>query len=532
MTIRSASRNTHDVIVIGAGHNGLVAAAYLAKAGRRVLVLEARDKVGGAAATEALAPGFHAPTCAHLLHHLHPRVATDLDLEARGLVFAGRDLATVALDPDGRHLVIASGPEGDRVEALAATGGPSPADCAAVRMIRQRLQHYADALAPFLTQIPPRLGTQSWSDRATLLKLGWSLRRLGRAGLRDFLQIALMNAADLLEDEIEHPLLAGALAFDAVLGSNLGPRSPNSVLNLIYRATGHPDRPALPQGGMGAVTQALARAAEQAGAEIRTGLPVARVLVEADRAAGVRLKSGERFSARAVLSNADPKRSFLELLGAEHLDAGFAKRVGDIRAKGNSAKLNLALGAAPRFSGLPEKRHGDRLVIAPSVDYLERAFNPTKYGELPDQPALEITLPTHHDPSLAPDGGHVLSAVVQYTPHDVKGGWEAHREAFAKRLIDLLDRYAPGLSDSVVACDFLTPEDIETRFGMTGGHWHHGELIVDQMLMLRPLHGSAQYFTPVEGFYLCGAGSHPGGNLTGVPGMNAAHALLNREGKT
>ncbi len=528
-----AANGRSDAIMIGACHNGLIAAAYLAKAGRRVLVLEAREVIGGAATTEQLAPGFRVPACAHLLYHLHPRITADLDLRARGLDFARQDLATVALDPGGSHLAIASGIGADRVEALNGAG-PSPEDRAALGSIRQRLRSYADALAPSLTRAPPRLGGSDWADRATLLKLGWSIRRLGRAGMRDFLQIALMNAADLLENEIEHPLLLGALAFDAVLGGNVGPRSPNTVLNLIYRATGQvngrPGALAVPRGGMGAVTQALARAALDAGAEIRTACPVERVLVEADRAVGVRLSSGETLAASAVLSNADPKRSFLELLGPEHLDAGFAKRVSQIRAKGNTAKLNLALEARPSFTGLPGARHGDRLLIAPSIDYLERAFNPTKYGELPAQPALEITIPSLHDPSLAPEGCHVLSAVVQYAPHRLKAGWSGAREAFAKRLIELLEGYAPGMASTIAASELLTPEDIESRFGITGGHWHHGELIVDQMLMLRPLHGAAQYDTPVEGFYLCGAGTHPGGNVTGVPGMNAARRLLDRKG--
>jgi len=424
--------------------------------------------------------------------------------------------------------------EGDglrRVDGAA----PSESDARAYRALRGRLRRHAAALAPFLLRTPPRLGTKDWSDRLGLMKLGWALRRLGRKDLRDFLRIALMNAADLIEEEIDDPLLAGAIAFEAVLGGNVGPRSPGTVLNQIYRATGQArgrvGAIALPRGGMGAVTAALAGAARAAGAEIRTGSPVARVLVESDRAVGVRLASGEEIRAAAVLSNADAQRSFLELLGTEQLDAGFVKRVTQVRSKGNTAKLNLALTGRPRFAGLPDDLAGERLLIAPSIDALERAFNPTKYGELPQQPALEITVPSLHDPSLAPPGGHLLSAVVQYAPYRLKQGWADAREGFQEQLLDLLEGFAPGLRGLVAARQLLSPEDLEARYGMAGGHWHHGELIVDQMLMLRPLHGAARYDTPVKGFYLCGAAAHPGGDVMGAAGRNAARRVIALEAR-
>jgi phytoene dehydrogenase-like protein len=352
--------------------------------------------------------------------------------------------------------------------------------------------------------------------------------------MREFLRVVNMNAADLLDDTLSDELLKGALAFDAVLGSNFGPRSPGSVLTWLYRlageAKGQSDGLALPAGGMGAVTGALLAAARGFGAEIITGAPVRRVVVEQDRAAGVELESGEVRSARSVASSADPKTTFLELAGSEHLDTGFLRRVRNIRMNGLAAKVNLALDGLPSFAGLEPEALAGRLVIAPDIGYVERAFDHAKYGEFSTEPVIEITIPTLHDKSLAPDGGHVLSAIVQYAPFDLKGGWETEREAFADLVVRSIARYAADLPDRIVARQILTPADIERDFGVTGGHWHHGDLAVDQMLMLRPVPGWAQYATPLPGLYLCGAGAHPGGGVTGAPGMNAARRILASKG--
>ena len=520
---------TLDVIVIGGGHNGLVCAAYLAKAGRKVLLLEAADEVGGGARTGEIAPGFKVSSCAHILHLLHPRVMAELDLARHGLSFAVADMATVALAADGRHLTVSA----DAGLAAATLRAHSAADAANFPVLQARLQRFAATLQPFLATVPPRLAGGSLGERMTLLKLGWGIRRLGRDDMREFLRIIAMNVADLLEDELENPLLQGALAFDAVLGSHLGPRSPNSLLTLLYRMAGEVGGRrgalALPKGGMGKVTAALAAAARGAGAEIRTGAMVQRILVERDRAAGVVLASGEEVRARGVVSNADPKRTFLELLGAEHLDAGFVRRVDNIRMRGNVAKLNLALDGLPSFTGLDREGLGERLVIAPTIDYVEHAFNAAKYGAYSPAPAIEITIPSVHDDSLAPTGKHVLSALVQYAPYRLKAGWDAAREAFAELAIDTIAAYAPDLRERIVARQLLTPLDLERDYGMTGGHWHHGELAIDQILMLRPVPGAAQYATPLPGLYLCGAGAHPGGGVMGAAGMNAAQQIIAKE---
>jgi len=514
----------YDSIVVGAGHNGLVCAAYLAKAGRKVLVVEAAEQVGGGAVTREFAPGFTVSACAHILHLLHPKVIKDLKLKSHGLKLATKNLPTVALDAVGSHLTLAGN---------AASGAASPADRAAFGPWRKRMLKFARHLQPLLATTPPRLGSGDRADMNKLAKLGWAIRSLGRKDMQEFLRVGGMNVADLLEDTFESDLLRGAIALDAVLGTHFGPRSPGTVLTLLYRLAGKGGGAAgaltLPEGGMGGVSKALATAARAAGAEIWLGTPVSRVLVKDDRACGVVCESGEEIAAHSVISNADPRRTFMDLLGAEHLDAGFVTRVRNIRMRGDAAKLHLALDALPGFIGLEPADLKGRLVIAPDVDYVERAFNPAKYGEFSPEPVMEITLPSLHDPSLAPDGKHVLSAVVQYAPYQLKGGWEAGREAFAAAVLGVLSRYAPDIESKIVASELLTPADIERQFGMTGGHWHHGELALDQMLMLRPVPGAAQYRTPLAGLYLCGAGSHPGGGVMGAAGLNAASQVIAQE---
>jgi phytoene dehydrogenase-like protein len=339
-----------------------------------------------------------------------------------------------------------------------------------------------------------------------------------------------MNAYDLLEEQFESDLVKGALGFDAVLGSGFGPRSPGSVLTLLYRlaAQSASGREPLsqPQGGMGAVTDALAAAARAAGVEIRTGTAVARIAVENDKTSGVVLADGAVIAAGTVISNADPRTTFLKLLGTEHLDTGFVRRIDHLRSRGLVAKLHLALDGPPEFTGLDRVGLGGRLLVAPSLDYLERAFNPTKYGEMSEAPALEITVPTINDPSLAPAGQHVLSALVQYAPYKFAAGWDVGKPRLADRAIEAIEAYAPGLRRKIIAVETLTPLDIEAEFGMTGGHWHHGELAFDQFFMVRPVPGAAQYRTPVAGLFLCGAGSHPGGGVMGAAGRNAARQIL------
>ena len=514
-------RAAFDCIVVGGGHNGLACAAYLARAGRSVLVLEALERLGGAATTREFAPGFRVSAGAHLLHQMPARLIEDLQLERHGLRWAAQAMPTAALSTETAPLLM----RGDTIE-----GPVSSADATAFRDFKAQMGRFAAALNPMLDSMPPRLGTDLWRDRLSMLGLGWRIRRLGRRDMRELLRIAGMNAFDLLTEHFSSPLLQGALGLDAVLGSNFGPRAPGTVMTLLYRMAAEHGAGArgmaLPAGGLGAVSDALAAAAREAGAEIRLASPVARVSVENDRVSGVVLDSGETICASSVISSADPKRSLLGLLGAEHLDTSFVRRVHHLRTRGLAAKLHLALDAMPQFRNLPVTAHGARLLIAPGLDYVERAFNHSKYGEFSSAPALEVTLPTVSDSSLASAGQHVLSAIVHYAPYELRGGWPQHAQAFTRAIIDTLEQYAPGLRERVRASELLAPPDIEREFRIHGGHWHHADLALDQFFAVRPVPGATQHRTPMEGFFLCGAGCHPGGGVMGIAGRNAARQVI------
>jgi phytoene dehydrogenase-like protein len=512
--------NANGMVIIGAGHNGLTCAAYLAKAGRKVTVLEAADRVGGMAATREFAPGFKA-SVAHLNYLLDDGIASDLSLSSHGLAMARTGLDTIALAGDGNPIAITA----DRIDG----GGVTAADQAAYTEYRRFMSKFAEVIGGLHNMIPPRI-RQERDDLWALGKLALKIRRMGRDDMREFLRIAGINIHDILQENFDNPLLKGALSLDALLGTFSGPRSNNTVFTALHRMSGNNAGPAgtasIPAGGMGAVTDALAAAARGAGAEILTGRAVSRILMDGMQVAGVELADGERIEASSVVSGADPKTTFMDLLGARHLEAGFAHRIRHFRARGNAAKLHLALDGLPDFEGVSAQQLGERLLIAPSLEYVERAFNHCKYGEYSARPVAEIILPTVHDAGLAPEGKHVLSAIVQYAPRDLGGGWTEGKAAFAEIIMDVLSGYAPDIRERTLAVELLTPEDLEREFRSAGGHWHHGELSLDQFLMLRPVPTSAQYKTPVDGLYLCGAGCHPGGGVMGSAGRNAANAVL------
>jgi phytoene dehydrogenase-like protein len=521
LIVTAAAQTRYDCIVIGGGHNGLVCAAMLARGGRSVLVLEAANQVGGAALTREFAPGFRVSAGAHLLHLMPAQLLRELQLESHGLEWAARGMASTALLSNGASLSLSGDAAGERL---------TPADAQAYSDYTARMRRFAGALAPILGRVPPRLGTKNWSDRLDLLRIGWQLRRLGRRDMRELLRIGGMNVYDLLEENFESAALKGALGLDAVLGANFGPRSPGTVLTLLYRlaaeAAAGSSGLSQPKGGMGALCNALARAARASGAAIRTGAPVAGIRVDGDRACGVALESGEIIGAGCVISSADPKTTFLRLLGPRHLDTGFVRSVHHLRCRGLSAKLHLALDRAPPFNSVSEGGLRGRLLVAPSLQHIEHAYNHAKYGEFSAAPVMEITVPTLNDPDLAPAGKHVLSAIVQYAPYALKEGWESGRQRFMDVALDTLERFAPGLRGSIVGAELLTPADMEQEFRISGGHWHHGDLAFDQFLMVRPVPGAAQYRTPMDGLFLCGAGCHPGGGVMGVAGRNAAKEVL------
>lgn len=512
-----------DAIVIGGGHNGLVAAVTLARAGRKVVVLEAASEIGGGARTEEFHPGFRVSSLAHVLNRLHPAVIRELELDKLGMTFEGRSMPTVALSPTGDHVVL-RGAYGSAVD------GFNPSDAARWKELRDLLLSQVEVLKPLLARRPPDLENMAILEKVALGGLALSLRRLGKEGMRDLLRMLLMNVDDVSGEYLQNDALRGLLAFDAVLGSHLGPRSPTSLIGLYYRLAGEidgqPGGQMLPKGGMGAVIAMMQRSAERRGVTIRTEAAVARILIEKGRAVGVVLANGEEIRARTILSAINPRTTFIDLVGPRELDTGFLRKILNVRMKGNVAKLHLALDRVPEFTGVSAEDQTGRIVIAPSSNAVENAFNPAKYGEFSSQPVMEIVLPSLSDPTLAPDGACVLSACVQFAPYALREGWETGKPRLQAAIMAQLERYAPGTSKTVVASELLTPADIEARFRMPGGHWHHGELQPDQMLMSRPVFGAGGYDTPVDGLYLAGAGSHPGGGISGVPGLNAAKRAI------
>ena len=512
---------SYDVIVIGGGTNGLAAAHRLQASGRKVLVLDSGPVAGGAAVATEFAPGFRTPGLAHLANMIDPRVMGGMDLARHGLGFVTTSLTSTALSPTGDHLVL----EGAAGATL--TGTISDADRQNWAALRQQLLAFAGVLAPFKSITAPRIAKGVGNDYFKLAKLGLGVRMLGKAEFREFLRMILINVYDVLNDELTDPRLKGLLAFDATLGSWLGPRSPNSLILLLNRlageAAGQRGAIALPKGGMGAVAAAMVRAATASGVTLRTGATVERLIIEDDRAMGVRLRGGEELRAATVVSAISPKTTFLSLVGPRHLDAGFVNRIRNVKSRGAAAKLHLALTAAPDFRGADLR---SRLVIAPSETDVELAFNAVKYGETPKRPVMEIILPSAHEAGFAPDGQHVLSAIVQFAPHAPNGDRDGIRLEYLRNTLGILEEYAPGIGGLVSHAELLMPYDIEAKYGMIGGNWHHGELSVEQMLFLRPTPAVAQYSTPINGLWLAGAGSHPGGGISGAPGWNTAGRII------
>ena len=506
-----------DAIVVGAGHNGLVCAALLAQAGKSVLVLEAEKQVGGAAVTREFADGYTVSACAHLLSHLQPEVCKDLKVTPR---LAAEELATIALAENGEHLRLTP----------KSVSGVSEADAEQYRRFRKRMTRFSDLLRGIMNRPPPRLGTHDWRDFAALARVGFDIRRLGRDEMREFLRVIGMNIHDEVTERFADPLLRGAICFDAVLGTHLGPRSPNTMLTYLYRLAGNHGKVAIPKGGMGMVSALLAQSARTAGADVRTSSPVRRIVVDNGRVTGVETLDGEIHNSYTVISNADPKRTVMRLVGARHFETTFVRRIHHLRSRGNAAKLHLALDGLPVIEGLSADDLGHRIVIAGDEHRVERAFNPAKYGEFSAEPVIEMTFPSVRDESLAPAGKHVMSAIVQYAPYALKEGWtETSRKALLDTIMTTISRYTSDLEHRVLESELLTPADIEDRFHITGGHWHHGELTLDQFLFVRPVSGAAQYAMPLDGLYLCGAGTHPGGGVSGAAGRNAARTILRRE---
>ncbi|HEV7472818.1 MAG TPA: NAD(P)/FAD-dependent oxidoreductase [Pyrinomonadaceae bacterium] len=521
----------YDIIIIGGGHNGLVTACYLAKAGLKALVLERREIIGGAAVTEEIHPGFRCSTLAHTAAPFSSQIAKGLRLAEHGLDILTPPARVLALVPDGRALCI----HNDTAQTVREIEKFSSRDAQNYPEFERSFRRIGKMLAPLLTMTPPAIENPSPGELWNLGKLGRSFRRLGKKDAYRLLRWGPMAVADLVAEWFETETLRATIAARGIFGAFAGPWSAGTSTGLLWQAAtdGHAISPsAFVRGGMGALAEALASAARSLGVEIRTGVTVEKIEAREGKASKVLLETGEEISARAIVSNADPRTTFLKLIDPIDLDPSFLLKIRNYRATGVSAKINLALSGLPSFTGVDgedavKTKLSGRIHIGPDIDYLERAFDAAKYGDYSPQSYLDIQIPSLLDATLAPAGAHVMSVYVQYAPYKLKeGDWNSRREGFADNVINVLAGYAPNLKDLIVARQVITPLDLEQTYGLSGGHIHHGEQSLDQVFTFRPLLGWAQYRTPIKGLYLCGAGTHPGGGVTGGPGANAAREII------
>ena len=522
----------YDVVLVGAGHNALVAAAYLARAGRSVLVLERRPLVGGAAVTEEVFPGFKFSVFSYVVSLLRPEIIRDLDLPRHGLQILPLESTIVPLD-GGDHLGLWSDPDQSRRELAR----HSPKDAEASQVFGRLMQHMAMAVKPILGMVPPDPASLAPSDLRGMLRFAGHFRSLGAERFHALYKLMTMSSADYLDEWFELDPLKATKAASGIIGTFLGPRSPGSAYVLLHHYMGEIDGAfrawGFQKGGTGAISEAIASAAREAGAEIRTGAAVARVRVRNGRATGVVLESGEEIEAPLVVSGLDPRRTFLDLLEPGLLPDQVVEAVGRFKFRGSSGKVNLALSELPEFTCLPGRGPHLRgaISMSPSLDYLERAYDDAKYGEFSRHPYMDIVIPSMIDPGMAPPGKHVMSIFVQYAPYRLNGGWtDARREAFGDAVVDTVARHAPNLRRAIIGRQVLTPADIERITGLSEGNIFQGELALHQLFFMRPLPAWGRYRTPIKGYWQCGAGTHPGGGIMGASGRLAALEILKGRG--
>ncbi len=520
----------YDAIIIGGGHNGLVTAACLARAGKKVVVLERREVLGGCAPTEELWPGHRVSTGAYLVSLLQDRIVQELELERFGYRAVPKDPSFFSVYPDGRHLFFWR----DEKRTLEEVAKFSKRDAESFPKYEAYIERLARIVESLLLVTPPELPPRKASDMVDYLKLLAKFRGVDRRDIAGLVKIFTQSAADLLDEWFESPEIKVTLATDGVIGANGGPRSAGTAYILMHHCMGGVGGQrglwGFVRGGMGAVSEAIANSARSKGAEIRTNAPVARVLVEAGRAVGVVLENGTQLRAAVVASNLDPKSTFLGLVGASNLDPEFRSQIERFRVEGTSLKMNLSLEGLPDFKafpGTPGPQHGATMHICPSIEYVERAWDDAKYGRPSRNPLIEMTCPTYYDPTLAPKGRHIMGIFLQYAPYTLQGAtWDELREPYGDRVLEVISEYAPNMREIVRERQVLSPLDLERRFGIAGGNIFHGEMSLDQMFFMRPVIGWAKYKTPVAGLWLCGSGAHPGGGVMGAPGYNAAREIL------
>jgi phytoene dehydrogenase-like protein len=519
---------SYDVIIVGAGHNGLVCAAYLARAGARVLVLERRSIVGGACVTEELMPGFRFSTASLVASLFRDEIVQDLQLEAHGLQFLPRDPSVVALLPDGDHLMLG----GDQGECMREIARFSRADADSYGRYGDMMQRLGSFMRPHFVD---DAGRELAGDAPALKTALSRALDLSNGDFHHLVRLLFGSAREFLDGWFETDALKAALAIDGITGVNAGPSAPGTAYLMLYHMTGMTEtgRPAWSQikGGMGGLTLALAAAARSCGAEIVTGADAARILVDGSAARGVELADGRSFSARAVASAADPRTTFLELLEREHVPTGLRHAIRFKDFGGVAAKIHLALDRLPTIAGFedsdrPGRQYQGTLLVAPSLDYLDEAYADARNGHPSENPHIECTIPTILDPSLAPAGKHVMSMYVQYAPYSLTSGtWAQVKEQFADRVLNCMEGYMPGLTSAVIGRRVYSPADLEAELSLAGGNLYHGAMSPADLILGRPGFGCAGYRTPVDGLYLCASGAAPGGGVSGVPGASAARVI-------
>ena len=527
---RGATR--YDTVVIGGGHNGLVCAAYLARAGQRVLVLERREKVGGAAVTEEVWPGYRVSLLSYVVSLLRPSIVEELQLRRFGYHVYPLDPAYFMPFPDGRHLLYWE----ELSRAAAEIARFSERDASALFDYDRTLGELVALVRPLLDRIPPQLPPRRPADLGAALGLGGQLMRHSRTWAK-LVDIMTMSVADYLGQWFTDEAVKGALSPGGVIGAWAGPETPGTAYVLLHHRMGEAGGQrggwGFVRGGMGALSEVLSRSARAFGAEVRTSAPVSRVLTQAGRATGVALEDGTEIGADRVMSSAHPVTTLLGMLGADKLPPDLVTELRRFRSRSGSAKVNLALAELPDFRALPGKELGPQhpeFILNPSLGYLQQAFDDARSGIFSRSPMLDCVIPTTKDDSLAPAGRHILSCFVQYAPFDLKGSsWDQERERLGDRVVELLGEYAPNLPGAVLHRQVITPPDMEREFGLIGGSIFQGEMSLDQLFSFRPAPQAGAYRTPVPGLYLCGSGTHPGGGVMGAPGRNAARLVLTEE---
>jgi phytoene dehydrogenase-like protein len=519
---------SYDAIVIGGGHNGLVTAAYLARAGKKVLVLEQRHCVGGAAVTEEVFPGFKFSVFSYVVSLLRPEIIRDLDLPRHGLHILPLESTLTPL-PDGDYLAAWGDPDRTRGEIYR----HSPKDAEAIEEFGRLMHHMAMAVKPILGMLPPDPTSLSPKELFALARFGKHFRDLGAEHFHALFKLMTMSSSDFLDEWFEYGPLKATKSASGIIGTFLGPRSPGTAYVLLHHYMGEIDGAfrawGFAKGGTGAISESIAGAARRFGAEIRCNAKVGQVLVSGGRATGVVLDSGEEIAARVVVSGLDPNLTFLKLVESKHLPSELTETVRRFKYRGSSGKVNLALSELPDFTCMPGvgAHHRGAVSISPSIDYLERAYDDAKYGEFSRRPYMDCIFPSVIDPGMAPPGKQVMSIFVQYAPYKLNGGWDDEkREAFGDAVIDTLSEYAPNMKRAILHRQVITPKDIENTIGLTEGNIFQGELALHQLFFLRPLPEWAKYRTPIQQYYQCGAGTHPGGGIMGASGRLAALEIL------